>query len=292
MDERIGGVDFGVSYFPTDEAVEPAAMARLCEERGFESFFVTDHTHIPASRETPYPAGGELPREYARTHDPFVALSSAAEATETIKLGTAICLLVERDPIVTAKQVASIDALSGGRFLFGVGAGWNKEEMANHGTDPSRRFSLLRERVEAVREIWTSDEASYHGEFVDFDGIWCWPKPAQEGGPPVLLGGNGPKVLDRVLAFADVWFPNRIGPEEHNIPRIAELQRCAADAGRDPVPVTLQIPPKDPDSLRRYELAGVTRTVHMLRPGDAVDAGAAERKLDEWAGRIEAYEAG
>jgi probable F420-dependent oxidoreductase len=284
-------VDFGVSYFPTDQAIEPAELARLCEERGFESVFVTDHTHIPASRETPYPAGGELPPEYSRTHDPFVALATMAQATERVKLGTAICLLVERDPIVTAKQAASVDALSGGRFLFGVGAGWNREEMANHGTDPDRRFKLLRERVEAVKAIWAEDEASYHGEFVDFDRIWCWPKPVQRPGPPVLVGGNGPKVLDRVLAYGDAWFPNRIGAEEHNIPRIEELQRRAAEAGRE-IPVTLQIPPRDPDSLRRYEAAGVTRTVHMLRPEDAADTASAERKLDEWVERIEAYGAG
>lgn len=285
-------MDFGVSYFPTDKAIAPAELAAMLEERGFESFFVTEHTHIPASRETPYPAGGDLPEEYWRTHDPFVALMSAAQATERIKVGTAICLLVERDPIITAKEAASVDVLSGGRLLFGVGAGWNREEMANHGTDPSRRFSLLRERVEAVREIWTSDEATYQGEFVEFDRIRCWPKPLQPGGPPVLLGGNGPKVLDRVLAFADEWFPNRIGAEEHNIPRIEELGRRAADAGRDPIPVSLQIPPRDVDSMRRYEEAGVTRFVFMLRPEDAVDASAAARKLDEWVGRMQAYAAG
>ena len=285
-------MDFGVSYFPTDKAIAPAELAPMLEERGFESFFVTEHTHIPASRETPYPAGGDLPEEYWRTHDPFVALMSAAQATERIKVGTAICLLVERDPIITAKEAASVDVLSGGRLLFGVGAGWNREEMANHGTDPSRRFSLLRERVEAVREIWTSDEATYQGEFVEFDRIRCWPKPLQPGGPPVLLGGNGPKVLDRVLAFADEWLPNRIGAEEHNIPRIEELGRRAADAGRDPIPVSLQIPPRDIDSMRRYEEAGVTRFVFMLRPEDAVDASAAARKLDDWAGRMQAYAAG
>ena len=285
-------MDFGVSYFPTDKAIAPAELAAMLEERGFESFFVTEHTHIPASRETPYPAGGGLPEEYWRTHDPFVALASAAQATERIKVGTAICLLVERDPIITAKEAASVDVLSGGRLLFGVGAGWNREEMENHGTDPSRRFSLLRERVEAVRAIWTEDEATYQGEFVEFDRIWCWPKPLQPGGPPVLLGGNGPKVLDRVLAFADEWFPNRIGAEEHNIPRIEELGRRAADAGRDPIPVSLQIPPRDVDSMRRYEEAGVTRFVFMLRPEDAVNASAAARKLDEWAGRMQAYAAG
>src|SRR5215204_926768 len=164
-------MDFGVSCFPTDESVEPATLARMAEERGFESVFVTEHTHIPASRETPYPAGGELPREYWRIYDPFVALTTMAAATERIRIGTAICLLVERDPITTAKEVASLDRLSGGRFLFGIGAGWNLEEMRNHGTDPERRFALLRERVEACKAMWTQEESSYHGEFVDFDRI-------------------------------------------------------------------------------------------------------------------------
>src|SRR3954468_1506430 len=193
-------MDFGVSYFPTDESVEPAELARMAEERGFESVFVTEHTHIPASRETSYPAGGELPREYWRIHDPFVALTTMASATERIRIGTAICLLVERDPIVTAKSVASLDRLSGGRMLFGVGAGWNLEEMRNHGTDPSKRFGILPERIEAMKEIWTSEEASFHGRYVDFDPIWSWPKPAQKPHPPVLVGGNGRTVYDRVLA--------------------------------------------------------------------------------------------
>jgi len=286
-------VDFGVSYFPTDESVEPAWLARQCESRGFESVFVTEHSHVPVERETPHPAfPDELPREYTRIHDPFVALGTMAAVTERIRIGTAICLVVQRDPIQTAKQVASIDRLSGGRFLFGVGAGWLHEEMRNHGTDTSRRFALMRERVEAMKAIWTGDEASYHGEFVDFDPIWQWPKPLQKPHPPVLLGGNGPTVLDRVLAYADGWFPNRIGAEEHNIPRISELQRLAAEAGRDPIPVTLQIPPRDPDSLRRYEAAGVTRTVFMLRAEDAAAPESATRKLDEWAERISAYDAG
>jgi probable F420-dependent oxidoreductase len=282
-------VEFGVAYFPTDEAVEPAELGRMAEERGFESVFVTEHTHIPAGRETPYPAGGELPSEYARTHDPFVALGTIAEATERIRIGTAICLLVERDPIITAKQVASLDRLSGGRMIFGVGAGWNLEEMKNHGTDPARRFGILRERVEACKAIWAEDEASYHGRHVDFERIWCWPKPLQEPHPPILLGGNGPKVLDRVLAYADGWFPNRVGDDDGMIARITELQERAREAGRDPVPVTLQIPPRDPAALERYEEAGVTRTVHMLRAGDAADRGSAERKLDEWTARMQTY---
>jgi len=282
-------VDFGVSYFPTDETVEPAVLARMAEERGFESVFVTEHTHIPASRETPYPAGGELPREYFRIYDPFVALTTMAAATERVRVGTAICLLIERDPISTAKEVASLDRLSGGRFLFGVGAGWNLEEMRNHGTDPAKRFRILRERVEACKAIWTEEEASYHGEFVDFDRIVCRPAPLQDPHPPVLVGGFGPKVLDRVLAYGDAWFPNRIPPDEQMIGRVEELQRRGEEAGRGAMPVTLQIPPRDPAVLERYEQAGVTRAVHMLRPDDAADAGSAERKLDEWVERIETY---
>jgi probable F420-dependent oxidoreductase len=282
-------VDFGVSYFPTDESVEPATLARLAEERGFESVLVTEHTHIPASRATPYPAGGELPREYWRIYDPFVALATMAASTERIRIGTAICLLVERDPITTAKEVASLDRLSGGRMLFGIGAGWNLEEMRNHGTDPGRRFGLLRERVEACKAIWTQEEASYHGELVDFDRIVCRPAPLQEPHPPVLVGGNGPTVHQRVLAYGDGWFPNRIPPDDAMIARVEELQRLGEQAGRGPIPVTLQIPPRDPAVLERYQRAGVTRVVHMLRARDAADPASAERKLDEWTGRMRAY---
>jgi len=282
-------VDFGVAYFPTDESIEPATLARMAEERGFESVFVTEHTHIPASRETPYPAGGELPREYWRIYDPFVALTTMASATERIRVGTAICLLVERDPITTAKEVASLDRLSGGRFLFGIGAGWNLEEMRNHGTDPERRFALLRERVEACKALWIQEESSYHGEFVEFDRIHSFPKPLQEPHPPILVGGNGPTVHRRVLAYGDGWFPNRIPPDDEMIARVDELQRLAGDADRGSIPVTLQIPPRDRAVLERYERAGVTRVVHMLRAGDAAGPDGAERKLDEWAERMRAY---
>jgi probable F420-dependent oxidoreductase len=261
----------------------------MAEERGFESVFVTEHTHIPAARETDYPAGGELPREYWRIYDPFVALTTMADATERIRIGNAICLLVERDPITTAKEVASLDRLSGGRMLFGVGAGWNLEEMRNHGTDPAKRFRILRERVEACKEIWTNEEATYHGEFVDFERIVCRPAPLQEPHPPVLVGGNGPHVLQRVLAFGDGWFPNRIPPDDQMIARVEELQRLGEEAARGRIPVTIQIPPKDPAVLERYERAGVTRAVHMLRAGDAGARDSAERKLDEWTARIEAY---
>jgi probable F420-dependent oxidoreductase len=285
-------IDFGVSYFPTDESIEPAALARLAEDRGFESVFVTEHTHIPATRETDYPAGGELPREYWRIYDPFVALTTMAAATDRIRVGTAICLLVERDPITTAKAVASLDRLSGGRLLFGIGAGWNLEEMRNHGTDPAKRFRILRERVEACKALWSEEEASYHGEFVNFDRVVCRPAPLQEPHPPILVGGNGPKVLDRVLAYGDAWFPNRIPPDDQMIARVEELQRRGEQAGRGPIPVSIQVPPRDPEVLERYERAGVTRTVHMLRAGDAADAASAERKLDEWAERIRVYTGG
>jgi probable F420-dependent oxidoreductase len=273
-------MDFGISFFPTDETFDPPTMAKMVEERGFESLFVAEHTHIPASRDTPYPAGIPLPREYWHTYDPFVALTAAAAATETLRVGTAICLVVERDPITTAKEVASVDRLSGGRFIFGVGAGWNVEEMANHGTDASKRFGLMRERVEAMKAIWTQDDAEYHGKRVDFDPIWQWPKPTQEPHPPVLVGGNGRTVYDRVLAFGDGWLPNRIGDDDKNIARVEKLQRLGKEAGRDSVPVSLQLAPRDPGLLERYEKAGVTRSIYMLpaKSNDEVEA-----KLDQFA---------
>src|SRR3954466_6146581 len=225
-------MDFGVLMFPTDDAVAPDELARMAEDRGFESLFFPEHPHIAVSRESDYPGGGELPAMYSHTHDPFVALAIAAAATKRILVGTGICLVIERDPITTAKEVASLDQLSGGRFLFGVGAGWNREEMANHGTDPGRRFGVMRERVEAMKAIWTEDEASYHGRHVDFDPIWSWPKPVQKPHPPVFIGGAGEKVLDRVLRFGDGW-PPQPPREEDMLGRIAELRRRAEEAGRE-----------------------------------------------------------
>ena len=268
---------YGIAMFTTDYSVGPATLARMVEERGFESLFFPEHTHIPASRETPYPAGGELPKEYSHINDPFVSLAAAAAVTEKLLIGTGICLVVERDPIVTAKEVATLDRISGGRFLFGVGAGWNREEMQNHGTDPKKRFSLLRERVEAMKAIWTEEEASYHGEHVDFDRIWSWPKPLQEPHPPVLLGGNGEKVLERVVAYADEWMPNR---QPGLRDRIGELQRLAAEAGRGQIPVTLNAAKPDPDFAERGEQAGIHRCLFYVQPGEA---GEVERQLDELA---------
>jgi probable F420-dependent oxidoreductase len=282
-------MDLGLAIFATDESVSPAWLATRAEALGFESVFFPEHTHIPAIRATPYPAGGELPREYSRLLDPFVAATHAAAATETIRVGLGIILVPQREPIACAKAAASVDHLSGGRLLFGVGAGWNLEEMRNHGTDPEQRFKILRERVEACREMWTNEEATYHGEFVNFDGIVSRPGPLQEPHPPVLVGGNGPNVPKRVLAFGDGWFPNRIPPDDQMIARVEELQALGEQAGRGRIPVTIQIPPKDPSVLESYERAGVTRAVHMLRADDAADAGSAEHKLDEWAERIQAY---
>ncbi len=223
---------FGVGIFPTEDLPPPPELARMAEERGFESlwFTFTEHTHIPARRETPYPPGGELPPEYSRTYDPFVALMAAASATDRLRIGTGICLVIERDPIITAKEVATVDRLSGGRFLFGVGAGWNVEEMRNHGTNTSKRFRIMRERIEAMKAIWSEEEASYRGRHVSFERIWCWPKPLQQPHPPVLVGGNGPRVLDRVLALGDEWIPTSMRDEEMMLSRFEELARRAGAA--------------------------------------------------------------
>ena len=227
---------FGVSIFMTDYALYPDVLAKEAEARGFESLWFPEHTHIPASRKSPYPGGGELPPQYYHSLDPFVALTAAATVTEKIKLGTGIALVIERDPITLAKEVASIDYVSNGRFLFGIGGGWNREEMENHGTDPTRRWKLLRERIEAMVEIWTKDEAEYHGEFVDFDPIWSWPKPVQKPYPPIMLGNAGPGAISRAVRFADEWMP--IGARLDLADRINELNSKAQEAGRRPIPVT------------------------------------------------------
>jgi len=276
---------FGVAIFPVQAVQDPGELGKMAEQRGFESLLFPEHTHIPSSRESPYPGGGELPPEYSHTYDPFVALTAAASATERLLIGTGICLVVERDPIITAKEVASLDVLSGGRFLFGVGAGWNVEEMANHGTDAARRFRLMRERVDAMKAIWTEDEASYSGRHVSFQRIWSWPKPVQQPHPPVLVGGNGPRVLDRVLAFGDEWMPNRVR-DEQMLPRLQELRSRAAQAGRDAIPVTIAGMTRDPARIERYEQAGVHRVLFWL-PATAPDD--VERALDEYAQLADGY---
>lgn len=253
----------GLAIFATDEGISPAELACLAEAKGFESLFFPDHTHIPVFRSSAAPRGGDLPREYSHVLDPFVALMAAAAATTDLRIGTGLCLVIERDPIVTAKAVATLDFLSGGRFLFGVGAGWNIEEMRNHGTDPSRRFALLRERVEAMKTIWTSDVASYAGEFVRFEQIWSWPKPVQKPHPPVMIGGNGPRATERVLAYGDEWLPE---PEEGLVARMRELGEAAQAAGRDPVPITVY--GASVEDIEMYAEAGAHRCVYWLPPRD------------------------
>jgi probable F420-dependent oxidoreductase len=272
-------MEFGIGYFPTPDAVSPGAFARLVEQRGHESLFFAEHSHIPASRASPYPGGGELPRKYIHCYDLFVALTHAAAATSKLRVGSGICLVIQRDPIHTAKGVASIDHLSGGRFEFGVGAGWNREEMSDHGTDPRTRMRLMQERIEAMKEIWTHDEASYSGEFVSFERIWSWPKPAQRPHPPVLVGGNGPTVLERVLAFGDVWFPNYSRGGGDIIERMSEL-RARADRRID---LMVMGAPADPAVLGRLESGGCRRAVHWI---PSAGLASVEPALERWESAI------
>ena len=269
-------MDTGIGFFSTHDAIGPATLARLVEEHGHAALYFPEHSHIPVSRATPFPGGRELPRKYAHSYDLFVTLATAAAATSRLRIGSAICLVVQRDPIHTAKEVASVDHLCGGRMEFGVGAGWNREEMANHGTDPRVRMTIMRERVEAMKAIWTSEEASYHGEHVSFDRIWSWPKPAQWPHPPVLVGGAGPTVLDRVLSFGDAWIPNWAA--EGVLDRIPELRSRAADAGRE-IRVLMVGVPADPHVLERCREAGVVRVVHWL---PSANRGRVERALERF----------
>ena len=248
-------MDVGAAIFLTDEVQHPAVLARRLEEAGYESLMLTEHTHIPVSAGMVDRTGGPLPERYRRTHDPFVALAFAAAATERLVIGTSVCLLIQHDPIVLAKVITSLQNLSGGRFVFGVGAGWNKPEMANHGTDPATRHGLMRERVEAMKAIWTADEASYHGKHVDFDPIWQWPKPAVV--PPVFVGGNGPRVEDRVLRYGDGWMPNMKDLGELK-ERVAALRERAGSH----VPVTYY--GATPETLETLEAAGVERALIVL----------------------------
>jgi len=255
----------GVVIFQDDFAMRPDDAARAAEERGFESIFFIDHTHIPVRRTTPYPLAAELPKDYYHNHDLFVAMSFAAAATKKIKIGSGICLVIERDVITTAKEVASLDFLSNGRVLFGIGGGWNREEMEDHGTDFTTRWKRLRESIEAMKAIWKDDEAEYHGELVKFEKIWSWPKPAQKPHPPILLGGHGEKMLERVVRYCDGWMP-LTWVDDKIVSEIADLHEVAKRRGRDPktISVTVFGAKPDPKVVAGFEEAGAERVLFSL----------------------------
>jgi probable F420-dependent oxidoreductase len=271
----------GVFQFSTDYAMPPADVARAVEERGFESLFLPEHTHIPVSRKSPWPGGKELPKDYWHTNDLFVSLAMAAAVTKKIKLGTGICLVIERDPITTAKEVATLDALSGGRVLFGVGGGWNAEEMENHGTPFDKRWKVMRERVQAMKKIWTEEEPAYHGEFVNFEPIWSYPKPAQKPYPPVLVGGSTGGARQRAVTYGEGWMPIPArGPSLEE--GIRDLHARAEKAGRDPksISVTVFGAPAEPKALDEYAKIGVER---VLLPLPAAEESKVLGLLDRYA---------
>jgi probable F420-dependent oxidoreductase len=259
-------MDIGLTIFATEYAIRIDELAREAEQRGFESLWVPEHTHIPTSRRSPFAGGAELPEEYKHTLDPFVSLMAAAAVTKRLKLGTGICLVIERDTITTAKSVASLDLLSDGRFLFGIGGGWNAEEMEHHGTPFKTRFKRMREQVLAMKEIWTKDVAEYHGEHVNFDPLWAWPKPRQRPHPPVLLGGESAHTLQRVADFCEGWFP-RARNLDAVFSGMADLRQRVERAGRDPKTISVSVfglVKPDRPTLDRLREAGVTRTILRL----------------------------
>jgi probable F420-dependent oxidoreductase len=270
-----------VAFFTTD-SMQPAALGRALEERGFESLWVPEHTHVPSSRKTPYPAGGALIRPYYEIMDPFLALNTAAAVTTTLKVATGICLVVQRDPIITAKMVSTIDQLSNGRFLFGVGIGWNQDEIENHGTDFKTRHKLARERIEAMKAIWTNDEPEYHGEFVKFDKMKQWPKPKQKPYPPIIIGGAFPHGARRAIRDGDGWIPRDDWLERDGMGAIAEFRKMAGEAGRDPASLPISIF-RVPDKIERLRLCrelGIDRVIFSL-PAEKEDK--ILPILDRWA---------
>jgi probable F420-dependent oxidoreductase len=275
-------MDFGVLMFMTDYAMAAPALAQALEERGFESLWVPEHSHIPLSRKTPFPGGGDLPKQYYDAMDPFVMLSAAAAVTKKLKLGTGVCLVIQRDTIQTAKAVASLDQVSGGRFLFGIGGGWNQDEMEDHGTVYATRFKKMREQIEAMREIWTKSKPEYHGETVNFPPMMTWPKPVQNP-LPVIVGGAFPHGARRALRYGNGWIPHSRRPHYEDVTDfLPQFRQMAAEAGRDPaeVPVTVWGVPEDADRLRRYRDQGVARVVVSLPSEPAAKT---LPRLDHWA---------
>jgi probable F420-dependent oxidoreductase len=278
----------GVSMFITDYTIPPGELGAEVEARGFESLWMPEHTHIPVSRKSPWGGGPVLPDHYKQTFDPFMSLTAAAMTTKRIKLATGICLVVERDPIHTAKQVATLDQMSKGRVIFGIGGGWNEKEMASHGTGFKTRFELMRERVAAMKEIWTKDVAEYRGTYVNFEPMWCWPKPVQKPYPPILVGGAFPHGARRAIAYGNGWMP--LGGRNQNPLEInARFRQMVAEAGRNPdeLPVSMFGMPPEAAILKSCRDAGITR-VSLSMPSLGRDA--ALRLLDEWAPLVRAVE--
>ena len=276
-------MEFGALMFFTEYAIPATEFAQALEARGFESVWAPEHSHIPTSRKSPWPGGGELPKVYYEAMDPFVSLTAAAVATKTLKVATGVCLVQQRDPIQTAKLVASIDQISGGRFLFGVGGGWNAEEMADHGTEFRTRFKLVRERIEAMKEVWTKTKAEYHGEMVDFPEMMASPKPVQKPNPPILVGGAFPQAARRAVRYGDGWAPIAgRGPDGDVDELLPRFHQMLSEAGRDPqsVPVTLFGVPEDVDRLARYRDKAIARVVVML---PSANSDAILPTLDRWA---------
>jgi probable F420-dependent oxidoreductase len=263
---------FGVSIFFTHHSIAPSALAAELERRRFESLWVAEHSHIPSSRRSPWPGGGELPRHYYEVYDPLVALAAASSVTTTLKLGTGVCLVIQRDPIQLAKEVATLDRISDGRFLFGIGGGWNAEEMADHGTEFRTRFRLMRERIEAMKAIWTREEAEYHGDLVDFGPMKSWPKPVQQPHPPIIVGGGWPHAAKRAIAYGDGWIP--LGSRDLDVAALVpEFRRMAEAAGRDPATLELTVygMGDEPDKLAAYREVGIDRVVFRA-PAAGADA--------------------
>ena len=267
-------MEFGICMFATDYSMQAADLAVAVEERGFDALFIPDHTHIPASRETPFIIGEELPLDYSHNVDMFLALTAAAAVTKRIRLGTGVCLVMERDPIITAKEVASLDYISGGRLDFGIGGGWNREEMENHGMPWERRWRVVRERVEAMQAIWTQDEASYDGEFVKFDRIFSWPKPVQKPYPPIYVGGDAPGTFKRVLDYGTGWVP-MLAEQENSFDlktdRMLELAAVARKAGHTTYPITTFGTPRDAAAITQLAVQGVNRCIFGIKAAPADD---------------------
>jgi probable F420-dependent oxidoreductase len=276
----------GLTIFPTDYSIQPTELAMEAEARGFESLWFPEHSHIPTSRKSPWPGGPELPKYYYDSYDPFVSLAAAAAVTKKIKLATGICLIIERDPIHTAKEVSTLDRLSAGRFIFGIGGGWNAEEMANHGTAFATRFKVMRERVEAMKQIWTQPKAEFAGEFVKFDEMMQWPKPVQKPHPPIIVGGGFPHAAKRAIAYGDGWIP--IGARLNIFEVLPQFRKMTKDADRDPTSLSFDIfgAVADVDMLKRYRDAGVDRIVLGL-PSKSRDV--VLPLLDQSAGLVKAF---